>query len=151
MQPAELFIKERKYFKNVSPATIVWYQQSFRAFSGAWGSKADLGQRIEELLNAGTSPISINTYLRCVRAFVKWAHAEGHLERHYDVPRLKCEEKVLATLSVFQVQRIIAAKPATGVEQRLHVLELLLLDTGIRNEEALTLTNDCAPDIVESW
>ncbi len=93
MQPTELFIKERKYFKNVSPATIVWYEQSFRAFDGAWESKPALGQRIEELLNAGTLPISINTYLRCIRAFVKWAHVKGHLAKHYEVPRLKHEEQ----------------------------------------------------------
>jgi hypothetical protein len=53
MQLTDLFIRERKYFKNVSPATVEWYEQSFRAFRGAWESKAALGQRIADLLAAG--------------------------------------------------------------------------------------------------
>src|SRR5229473_2649450 len=140
MQLTEQFIKERRYFKNVSRATVVWYEQSFRAFNGALESKADLGQRIADLLNAGTAPISINTYLRCIRAFLKWAHTEGHIQKPYDVPRLKYEEKVLATLSTAQVAGIVSAKPSTPTEHRLHVLALLLLDTGLRIDEALTLT-----------
>ena len=57
---------------------MVWYEQSFRAFNGAWESREALGERIARLLAAGVQPVlSINTYLRCIRAFLRWAHARA--------------------------------------------------------------------------
>lgn len=139
MQLTELFIRERRYFKNVSPATVEWYEQSFRAFSGAWETKQALGQRIADLLTAGIQPVSVNTYLRCIRAFLRWAYAEGHLSAIFPVPKLKHEEKVIATLRPDQIQRILRARPKNTTERRLHTLALTLMDTGMRIAEALRL------------
>ncbi len=49
----EQFITERKIFKNVSPQTVVWYQQSLKRFDGAMDSKEALGRRIIELKERG--------------------------------------------------------------------------------------------------
>jgi hypothetical protein len=68
----ERFIRERVYFKNVSPATVVWYRQSFRAFDGALESRAAIGNRIAKLRTAGLSAISVNTYLRTINA-LSWS------------------------------------------------------------------------------
>jgi hypothetical protein len=50
----ERFIRKRVYFKNVSPSTLVWYRQSFRAFDGAIETSAAIGERIG-LLRGQTS------------------------------------------------------------------------------------------------
>jgi len=36
----EEFIRDRQYLKGVSPATVLWYRDSFSAFQGALDSKA---------------------------------------------------------------------------------------------------------------
>jgi hypothetical protein len=40
---------ERRYLKNVTPKTLAWYEQSFKAFDGAIESEAAIKQRIVEL------------------------------------------------------------------------------------------------------
>ncbi len=86
----EQFIRERTYFKNVSPKTQSWYRQSFRAFEGAIQSRTAIGDRIGQLRGRGVSAVSINTYLECINAFHRWASSEGHLTGdRVHIPRLK--------------------------------------------------------------
>jgi integrase/recombinase XerD len=134
----EDFIRDRQYLKGVSPATVAWYRDSFRAFQGALDSKVLIVQRIEELMRRGVKPVSINTYLRAVNAYLRWRHTEHEAEL-LRIPRLKEEQKVLATLSSEQVQRIIHFKPKGRNLSRAHLLAQLLLDTGLRFAEALNL------------
>jgi integrase len=55
---------------------------------------------------------------------------------------LKCEQKVLATLSANHVTALIGYKP-TGVNlARAHIATLVILDTGVRASELLGLTKD---------
>jgi hypothetical protein len=56
--------------KNAT-TTLAWYQNSFRAFSGALDSKQTINQRIVSLREKGIGAVSINTWLRCVNAFLK--------------------------------------------------------------------------------
>jgi len=139
----EEFIRERRYFKGVSPAKLQWYESSFKAFDGALDSKVSIVQRIEELVCRGVRPVSINTYLRAVNAYLHWRDGKGEKCSpqctHLHVPRLKEEEKILATLSADQVQRLIRFKPGGRNLSRAHILALLLLDTGLRFAEALRL------------
>jgi len=71
----EQFIQSRKYLKAVTPKTIVWYKCSFTAFDGAIDSKESINRRIIELRERGVSPITINSYLRCVNAYHRWLHS----------------------------------------------------------------------------
>lgn len=107
----EQFIQERTYFKNVTPKTVEWYRSSFHAFDGAMDSRANIGERIGKLRNAGVSATSVNTYLRAVNAFLRWSHTEGHAAELIRIPKLKEDDKILATLSPEQVQRLIGFRP----------------------------------------
>jgi site-specific recombinase XerD len=78
------------YFKNVTPKTVLWYRQSF-AFDGAMDGKTAIGERIVRLRDAGTSAVSVNTYLRALNAFFRWANAEGHLGELLRITKLKDE------------------------------------------------------------
>jgi site-specific recombinase XerD len=84
----EQFIRERSILKNVSPKTIAWYRDSFRAFDGAIDSRSAVIERIGTLRTRGVSAISVNTYLRCVNAFHRWANMKGHLPERIQIPRL---------------------------------------------------------------
>jgi integrase/recombinase XerD len=133
----EQFITERTYLKGVSPATLSWYRSSFRKFDGALESKQAVVGRIAQLRKTN-SAISVNTYLRCINAYFRWLHEE-HKAELIRIPRLKEEQKILATLSIEQVQRLVQFKPKGRNLSRAHTLALLLLDTGLRFAEALNL------------
>jgi integrase/recombinase XerD len=139
------FTRERTYLKGVSQKTLDWYKWSFKAFEGALDSKVGIIERIGKLKQTNSNT-SINTYLRCINAFLHWR--DGHGDKcspqctHTHVPRLKEEQKVLATLSPEQVKRIIHFKPKGRNLSRAHVFCLLLLDTGLRCSEVLGLRWD---------
>ncbi|MGA2716633.1 MAG: hypothetical protein ABSG41_29885, partial [Bryobacteraceae bacterium] len=43
------FITERKYLKNVTPKTLTWYGDAFKAFDSALESETAIKRRIVEL------------------------------------------------------------------------------------------------------
>ena len=142
----ELFVRERQYLKNVSPNTLEWYKYSFRAFQRnltAIPDGKDLKPApraaIVALAGAGLQPSSINDYIRAMNAFLRWALDEGHLTGAIRLDYLKEEEKVIPTLSPEQVRHILHWKPSTFCGKRLHALCCLILDTGLRIEECLSV------------
>lgn len=146
------FVKERKYLRNVSPSTISAYEWAWRAFSPVLSRreriiKAEVLQRISELREAGLTAVSVNTYLRSLNAFLRWLHEEGRSDQPLSIPRLKEEQKVLSVFSGAQIARLIAFKPASVSEQRSQVLALLILDTGLRIDEALSLDRETDIDL----
>jgi integrase/recombinase XerD len=58
------------------------------------------------------------------------------------VPKLKEERRVLATLTAEQVKKIAGFVPRGKYERRIHTLSGLLLDTGMRIDEALSLRRE---------
>jgi site-specific recombinase XerD len=138
----EHFIQERVYLKGVSPATLRYYrcvQSAFRPILDE-PTKAGMMDCIQTLLARGTSPISVNTYLRGFKAFCLWLHAEGHLKEKLKVQFLKCEQKILATFNPEHVHRLVHWKPIGRNQTRAHTIAMVVLDTGMRISELLSLT-----------
>lgn len=145
MELFDRFLQERTYLKGVSPATIRYYGSVRRAFQTILTepTKAGMLECIRKLLASGTtSPTSVHTYLRGFRAYVNWLHQEGFLPDVFKVQLLKAEEKVIATLTAEQVTRILRYTPKGVNERRIHTFCVLLLDTGLRLSEALSLTKE---------
>lgn len=126
------FIEERKYLKNVTPKTLSWYEQSFQHFEGCQ-TESDHKSRIIQLRQRGISPTSINSWLRCINAYTKWANLG------FTLPKLQEDKKILATLSSAQVASLLGAKRPGLNHQRIQTLAAVLLDTGLRVAEALAL------------
>jgi len=101
------FIRERRYLKTVSPKTIIWYGCSFKAFEGALESKEAARQRIVELRQRNVSPITINSCLRCINAYFRWLHEE-HGKDLVTIPKLKEEQKILATFSPSAIRSMVS-------------------------------------------
>jgi integrase/recombinase XerD len=138
------FIREKQYLLNVSDRTVEGYKWAWKAFAPALKgkelvTKADVLKRIAELKSKGLSTVSVNTYLRSVNAFCTWLFNEGHSPTHLRITRLKEEKKVLQTFSDAQVAILVGFRGTTVTEQRIHTLACLLLDTGIRIDEALSI------------
>jgi site-specific recombinase XerD len=91
-----------------------------------------------ELRTRGISATSVNTWLRCINAYLNWKQAG------FKLPKLKEEQKVIATLSPEQMARLIGFKPKGINQTRTHMAAMLILDGGYRISELLDLpSQDC--------
>lgn len=138
------FLRERRYLKNVTPKTVVWYETAFQAFTRAVVvdglnnlKKPLLHEFVVALRERGLAPVSCNTYLKALNAFLAWLHAEGHLAKPLALAPQRTEKRVLQILSTEQLQGLLAFKPKTTAQWRADVLACTLMDSGIRIEEAL--------------
>jgi integrase/recombinase XerD len=140
----ERFIQERVYLKGVSPATVRYYRWVERAFRPILDNptKAGMLDCIQKLLADGVSPTSCNTYLRGFKAYTLWLKGENHLKEVFKVQFLKTEQKILATFSPQQVQRLVHWKPIGRNQARAHIIALTALDSGLRISELLGLSRE---------
>jgi site-specific recombinase XerD len=84
--------------------------------------------------------ITCNAYARGLNVFLKWLHEEGHVEAVLKIPFQRTERNVVKLLTEAQLKILIAFKPKNRKQLRsLTLALLLLLDTGVRIDEGLTL------------
>jgi integrase/recombinase XerD len=148
LSSAELFtqfLSERRYLKNVTDDTLDWYDTARKAFKRAHSvpappvTKSSLQNFVMASRNRGVKAISVNTYIKALNAFCKWLHDEGHHTERLQLPLLKLEKRVVQTLKDDDMRKLLDRKPKTFDQWRLYALVALVLDTGVRIEEALTL------------
>jgi site-specific recombinase XerD len=143
-QNGPFFPQETTYLKGISPDTIRYYDCVRRTLATILSepTKAGMLACVQKPLADGVSPISVNSYLPGFRAYVNWLHQEGHLKELFKVQLLKTQHTVVATLNTDQVNRILRCSPKGVNERRIHTFCVLLLDTGLRLSEVLSLTRD---------
>ncbi len=135
------FIKERRYLNNLSETTLRYYLQVFNNFRNSGftePTKACLTDVIMALRGRGVSVGAINTYLRGINSFLRWMAENGHCAP-FTLKPLKGETRMFRSLTEKELKSIITFKPRTTTQRRLHALLLLLMDTGLRINEGLTL------------
>lgn len=138
------FTRERRYLHNVSPATVSWYTHAFKWLPSESPTQDELNGIVLRMREAGLKETGCNAVARACNAYLHWI---TKTERkcgagcvHPRVPQLKEPQNILPTLTESQVKTLVAWKPGkTFFRRRLHLLALLLLDTGCRITEALTL------------
>lgn len=81
--------------------------------------------------SSGKSAIGCNIYIRALNALFHWAGQKP-------IPKLKAEDEIPPTFSASDLQKLLKFKPSKR-QARTHLLTLLLLDTGLRISEALSL------------
>lgn len=74
----ELFIKDRRYLKNLSDRTMHFYREVYNFFKGVGfdGSKESLRNTVINFRQRGTSVGAINTYAREMNVFLNWLRTE---------------------------------------------------------------------------
>lgn len=137
------FIRERQYLTNVSPATLEWYKHSFKWLRTESPSDAELKDAVVRMREKGRKATGCNSVIRAINAYLHWQSAGerkcGPGCQHLRIPPLKEPQLILPTLTVQQVALLIHWRPKNFYQRRLHLLMLLLLDTGCRISEALSL------------
>jgi integrase/recombinase XerD len=139
------FIQERRYLKNVSPSTVSWYTHAFKWLPSESPSREELKDAVMRMRAKGLKETGCNANIRAINAYLHW---NGGYERkcgagcnHLRIPQLKEPQNILPTLTAAQVSLLVNWRPKAKhfYQRRLHLLTLLLLDTGCRISEALTL------------
>jgi integrase/recombinase XerD len=139
------FIKERQYLHNVSPATIQWYTHNFKWLPSASPSKAELQDMVIRMREKGLKATGCNSAIQAINVYLHW-QAKGSEVKcgvgcdHLRVAKLKEPELVLPTFTLEQVSLLMKYKPKGSYQRRLHLIVLVLLDTGCRIDEVLTLS-----------
>jgi len=143
------FCREKQILRNATAKTLQSYADGWRAFARYGGcqclaylSTVRLKEWVMVMAQAGLKPGSINSYASGVNSFLTWLHDEGHTVERLRVPLAKKSRRVLKTYPAEDVARIVAYKPTTRTGRRVMTLLALLIDTGCRINEALTLTRD---------
>ena len=132
------FINERQFLSNVSPATIEWYKQSLRWLGTESPAGEDLKTFVIRMREKGLKPTACNNRIRAVNAYLKWAGSP------YRAAKLKESHCILPTFTAGQIKLMLGWKARNFYQRRLHLLVLILLDTGCRISEALDLrVSDC--------
>lgn len=133
MQGFLQFTRERQYLTNVSPATLEWYKHSFKWLPSESPSQDELKDAVMRMREKGLKATGCNSAIRAINAYLKWSGSA------LKIPALKEPELILPTFTAEQVSRLVKWKPQTFYQRRLHLLVLVLLDTGCRISEALSL------------
>jgi integrase/recombinase XerD len=143
-----LFLQEKRYICNLASKTIDFYSYSFKVFKLSEGlpfpinpksTKAFLTASIIRMREEGKTAACCNAYIRGINPFLNWLFESGHLEEKLVLKKLKCPERSMKTFSDVQIQTILSYRPTSKSEKRLLALLILLTDTGLRINEALTL------------
>jgi integrase/recombinase XerD len=129
----EEFLKERKYYQNVSQRTIEWHQQSLRWLGVEEPTEKQLKDCVIRMRGAGLKASSVNCRLRSLNAYLRWLGSELR------VPKLQEEEFLPETFTPEDITRFVNWKPQSRSGQRARLLVLTLADTGLRLSEALSL------------
>jgi integrase/recombinase XerD len=139
------FVRERRYLHNVSPATVSWYSHAFKWLPSESPTQDELKDTVLRMREKGLKETGCNAVIRAVNSYLHWnSGAErkcGPGCNHPRIAQLKEPENILPTLTEAQVKLLVSwkPKPKNFHQRRLHLLALLLLDTGCRITEALTL------------
>jgi site-specific recombinase XerD len=117
----ELFLREKRYVKNVSENTVEFYQYAYKAFKANLGSvpldqltKQHLTNLVANMRERGISVATTDAYVRGINPFLTWLFENGHIPAHLKVPRLKVEQRVMRSLTEPQLRAIITYKPGSG-------------------------------------
>jgi integrase/recombinase XerD len=141
------FLAHRRYLKNVTPSTIEWYETAWTLFTRAANddalTKRSLQNFVVALRQRSVRPVSCNTYIKALNAFCRWLHDEGHTPDRFELSLLRVETRVIQTLTDEEIQRLLSYRPKRFYQWRLYALVCLLLDTGLRIDEGLTLRVSC--------
>ena len=135
------FIRERQYLHNVSLSTVEWYKCSFKWLRSETPTEEELRDAVMRMREKGLKATGCNSAIRAINAYLKWSGSP------HRVLYLKEDQRVLPTFTQPAIKKLVSYKPKNFYKHRLHLLILVLLDTGCRIDEVLSLrAQDCDLD-----
>jgi len=137
------FIKEREYVWNVSPSTIRWYTNALKWLDSEAPTQEELTRLVLKMRERGLKATGCNAATRAINAYLHWASGVtgkcGGGCHHPHIKPMKEPEFVPSVFTDEQVKKLLNFRAHRFFERRLHLLILILLDTGCRISEATGL------------
>jgi site-specific recombinase XerD len=134
-----LFINDGRYLRAWSERTVETYERALNAFGSTPLTKAGLSAWVVALRQRGLSVTTVNIMTRALSSYLTWLHAEGHHHERLRIKQLPNPPKPIKVFSEAEVRRIVTFRPKGRNQPRTCTLLVLMLDTGLRLSEALTL------------
>jgi integrase/recombinase XerD len=134
-----------QWVKGTTKRTLIYYNTAWKA----WGSLLEAPitpQQINNIIIAmrksgRLSDVTINTYLRGLRAFTRWL-AEQKIQELVPVKEMRCEKPVPKIFHGEELQQLFAFVPKTRTQKRVVLMSKVIADCGLRSEECLSLRMD---------
>ena len=136
------FLDHGIYLRGWSPGTCRTYRQGLATLARVPLTKAGLIVWVRTQQQRGLTPGGINMFARSINSFLSFALAEGFISERLRIRLLPDPPKPLTPISDQEIRRLLVFRPKGRAQTRMWTLVLLLLDTGLRLSEALTLTRD---------
>lgn len=144
------FITQGVYLRGWSPKTVETYRLSLAAFSRALDgatepasmSRARLSQFVVWMRERGLTHGGCNVRIRSVNSYLSWLHEAGHVAERLRIKLLPNAPRPHTTFSDVDLRRLLRCCPKKRAQQRARTLAVLLLDTGMRITEALSLERE---------
>jgi integrase/recombinase XerD len=112
-------------------------------------TELNLAQFVIEMRETGKlNTTTCNISIRAFNAFLTWLKEKGIVPeklsngKPFKIAKLPQEEKKLRVFSDEEIHKIISFKPSGRNDHRIYALTCILIDTGIRINECLTLEKD---------
>ena len=135
------FLKELEYLKGVSKATIKSYRLALTRYKIACGdelpTKENLSKFVVSMRERGLSPVTCNISIRAFNSFLTYLEENGHPRLR--IKKLKEDQKRPQDIQLESLKRLLNCTPSRWVLKRVWTLVIVLMDTGCRIDEILTL------------
>ena len=143
----EEFLLDQRIRGN-SPETIVYYQRSIRFFQDFAGDREvseltilDCKRYYVMLADRELSSVSVQTYIRALRAFLTWLHENEYhpqnIPSRFKLP--KAQRKIIDVLTDDEVRRLFGCLDERDpLDLRNLCILSLMLDSGLRRHEVVS-------------
>jgi site-specific recombinase XerD len=132
------YMEHCQWVKGATKGTLIWYNTAWKM----WGSMLQAPitpQQISAVFIAmrksgRLSGISINTYLRALRAFTRWL-AEQTYQELVPVQEIRCEQPVPKLFHGDELHQLFTFRLRNRKDKRVILMSKVIADCGLRSQE----------------
>jgi len=144
----EQYVKEMIYLRNFSQHTIKGCWRVFTRwikYVGEMPTEMNLSQFVIEMRQHNLNTTTCNISIIAFNSFLTWMKEKNHCPQTFSngkpfkIAKLPAEKRQLKVFDDSEIKKILSFRPKYKNEHRIYALVSLLIETGIRINEALTL------------
>lgn len=141
------FLRDKQFISNLSATTLKSYEKDvFGRWKRLVGKEMPTAENLDdfviEMRQGNLSVTTCNISIRSFNSFLSWLHSKGHIQTPLKIAKLKEEKKIMQTFSDEQLRSVLTWKPVNHYEWRFFAMFCVLMDTGVRVNECLTVQAD---------
>jgi integrase/recombinase XerD len=138
----ETYCREKRLLEDKSELTIKSYRQAFNRYQKACGNELPTEESLKQYVMSMRETLketSCNISIRAFNAFLTWLAEFDHTPARLRIKQIKEPKTTYRGYTDEEIKKVLRFKPQGFFEWRLITLACLLIDTGCRIEEVLTL------------